>query len=578
MVKIEYKDGVPMVSSEMYEKDFADRHLLHAVIQKWAKEKPEALAIIDADGDGREITYKELDDSATGIALKLLDMGYEKGDFIATSLPMLPEHIFLMYACFKIGVIIAPLDLRLKPPEVIRNVSLIQARGYIHLGKTPHADFGQLALAVRQNCPFIKDFVQFSPPDECVEGSISIFQIGLEAMNLGEKAREEGPANPLLKKLLERTQTVKETDGCLVVYTTGSTGYPKPALLSHQNITAQNLGLGLGLGVAEDDRMLVNLPPSHVGGTTEQMMTTFFFGGTNIILHIFDPVKTLKAVQDYKATVLGQIPALFELEWRLPNYNEFDLSSLKFGLYAGQEGTRPFVEKLSKMAQKMGTGYGLTECAGFCTYSPIGGTVDEILASVGYDMPFSPVTVRQPMKSNGTAGDIVPDGEIGEICLEGPQVFLGYVNNEEATKEAISMDGVLYTGDVGYKDEKGIHLSGRAKWVVKPKGYQVFPGEVEAYIAELGKVTSVAVVGVPHEVYSEGIIAFVEKKPDITLTTEEVIEHCKGIASYKRPGHVVILEQGEIPLNRVGKTDYVIIKEKALEEIEKLRAEGKWDK
>ncbi|MFX0062661.1 MAG: class I adenylate-forming enzyme family protein [Candidatus Hermodarchaeota archaeon] len=578
MVKIEYKDGVPMVTPEMYEKDYADRHLLHGVVQKWAKEKPEALAIIDADGDGREITYKELDDSATGIALKLLDMGYEKGDFIATSLPMLPEHIFLMYACFKIGVIIAPLDLRLKPPEVIRNVSLIQARGYIHLGKTPHADFGQLALAVRKNCPFIKDFVQFSPPDECVEGSISIFQVGLEARDLAEKAKEEGAANLLLKKLLERTQEVKETDGCLVVYTTGSTGYPKPALLSHQNITAQNLGLGLGLGVAEDDRMLVNLPPSHVGGTTEQLMTTFFFGGTNVILHIFDPVKTLKAIQDYKVTVLGQIPALFELEWRLPNYNEFNLSALKFVLYAGQEGTRPFVEKLSKMAPKMGTGYGLTECAGFCTYSPVGGTVDEILASVGYDMPFSPVTIRQPIKSNGSAGDILPDGEIGEICLEGPQVFLGYVNNEEATKEAISMDGVLYTGDVGYKDEKGIHLSGRAKWVVKPKGYQVFPGEVEAYIAELTKVASVAVVGVPHEVYSEGIIAFVEKKPDIKLTAEEIMEHCKGIASYKRPGHVIILEQGQIPLNRVGKTDYVIVKQKALEEIDKLRAEGKWDK
>ncbi|MFX1535786.1 MAG: class I adenylate-forming enzyme family protein [Promethearchaeota archaeon] len=578
MVKIEYKDGVPMVTIEMYEKDFADRHLLHGVVQKWAKEKPEGLAIIDADGDGREITYKELNDSATGIALKLLDMGYEKGDFIATSLPMLPEHIFLMYACFKIGVIIAPLDLRLKPPEVIRNVSLIKARGYIHLGKTPHADFGQLALAVRKNCPFIKDFVQFSPPDECVEGSISIFQIGLEARELAEKAKEEGAANLLLKKLLERTQAVKETDGCLVVYTTGSTGYPKPALLSHQNITAQNLGLGLGLGVVEDDRMLVNLPPSHVGGTTEQLMTTLFFGGTNVILHIFDPVKTLKAVQDYKVTILGQIPALFELEWRLPNYNELDLSTLKFALYAGQEGTRPFVEKLSKMAPKMGTGYGLTECAGFCTYSPLGGTVDDILASVGYDMPFSPITIRQPIKSNGSAGDILPDGEIGEICLEGPQVFLGYVNNEEATKEAISMDGVLYTGDVGYKDEKGIHLSGRAKWVVKPKGYQVFPGEVEAYIAELDKVASVAVVGVPHEVYSEGIIAFVEKKPDITLTTEEVMEYCKGIASYKRPGHIIILEQGQIPLNRVGKTDYVIVKEKALEEIEKLRAEGKWDK
>ncbi|MFW9848344.1 MAG: class I adenylate-forming enzyme family protein, partial [Candidatus Thorarchaeota archaeon] len=279
----------------------------------------------------------------------------------------------------------------------------------------------------------------------------------------------------------------------------------------------------------------------------------------------------------YNITLFGQIPALFAMEWRLPNYSEYDLSSLKFALYGGQAVTREFLEKLSQMAPKFGTGLGLTETSGFCTYTPLDGTVDDILAGVGYAMPITPISIRAAMQPDGTAGKELPAGEVGEICFSGPQIFLGYVNNEEATRNTISSDGWLYTGDLGSYDEKGLHLAGRSKLMIKPKGYNVFPTEVENFISNAlkEKVAGVACVGVKHEVFTEAIFAFVVPQPGMSVTSEEVCAAVKEIASYKRPSHVEIIP--EMPLNRVAKTDYVTLKEEANKVVEKLRSEGKWD-
>ena len=576
MVEIGKKDGVPMCTLEQYEVDYADRHLVHGVIEKWAKEKPDEIGLICAD-DGREFSWKTIHQSATAIAIKLIEMGFEKGDFLATSLPFLPEHIFLQYACFQIGIIHVPLDLRLKPKEVIRCLTLVNAKGYCHLGKTPIADFGGLGAAVQQNCSFVKHFIQFSKPDECNEGAISAFTLVKEAEELA-KSVLSGNNQELAKKYSEAKASVVETDGCQVIYTTGSTGFPKPALLSHRGITSQNLTLGMGFDMTEIDTMCVNLPPSHVGGQAEQLMTPWFFGGKCVVLHIFKPDLTLEAIQKYKITLFGQIPALFVMEWRLPNYADYDLSSLKFGLYGGQAVSREFLEQLKQMCPRFGTGLGLTETSGFCTYTPLDGSVDDILAGVGYAMPITPISIREPMESDGKAGKELAKGEVGEICFSGPQLFLGYVNDEEATRKTLSIDGWVYTGDLGSYDETGLHFAGRSKLIIKPKGYNVFPTEVENFIAEalIEKVAGVACVGVKHEVFSEAIFAFVVPQPGETVTPEEVNLAVQEIASYKRPSHIEVIP--EMPLNRVAKTDYVTLKEKANKIVEELRAAGKWDK
>lgn len=578
MVEIARKNGVAQCTLENYERDYVDRHLLHGVVAKWARERPDAIAIIDADTKD-EISWQRFEQTTTALALKLLDMGFRKGDYFATSLPLLSEHIFLEYACFKIGVIAVPLDLRLKGPEVIRSLSLVKAKGFAFLGQTPLADFRPLGKAVAENCPFVEHLVQFSPPAEVIDGALSAFSLAEEAAKLAAAALAEPEDSELLARYKQALGSINENDGALVIFTTGSTGYPKPALLSHRNITCQNMCLAYGIGIDEQARMLVNLPPSHVGCQTEQLMTTIWNGATAVILHVFDPQKTLKAIQDYKVTVFGQIPALFNLEWRLPDYGDYDLSTLKFAIYGGQQVSRKFLEKLSGMAPGFGTGLGLTETAGFCTYSPLDGTVDDILAGVGFCMPVYPISIRAPMGADGRAGDELPAGETGNICFKGPQTFLGYVNNPEATAETISQDGWLYTGDLGFYDESGLHFAGRAKHVIKPKGFQVFPAQVEDHFCELAdRVAMCGVVGVDHEIFSEAIVAFIEKKPGAELNQQILTEHAKGIAAYMRPAHYVLIEPGEFPLNRVAKTDYVVLKERALAEVARLREQGGWDK
>jgi acyl-CoA synthetase (AMP-forming)/AMP-acid ligase II len=350
--------------------------------------------------------------------------------------------------------------------------------------------------------------------------------------------------------------------------------------MCHENILIQNIGLAVGFDFVEEDVSLVNLPPSHVGGLTEQLATSTFGGGGAVILHIFNPEMSLQAIEKEKITIVGQIPALFNLEWQLPNYSSFDLSSLRFILYGGQEVPVEFLKKMQEMAPKIGTGLGLTETAGFCTYTDVDADVEDIAKSIGFAMDITPLTVRKPMQSNGMAGEELPKGEIGEICFSGPQVFLGYYNDPENTAKTVSKDGFCYTGDLGFYDELGIHFVGRGKFVIKTKGYQVYPQDVINHISKkLGdKVANIACIGAPHAVYMEAIIAFAESAPGAKITAEEVMKACDDISSYSRPLHVEILEPGTMPLNRVAKVDLMELKNKSAQIVEELRKTNGWDK
>ncbi len=270
---------------------------------------------------------------------------------------------------------------------------------------------------------------------------------------------------------------------------------------------------------------------------------------------------------------------MYNLEWMLKDYDRHDVSSLKFAAYGGNAVSRPFVDQLAAMAPVIGTGLGLTETAGFCTYIQAGADGKErIVDGLGQAMPVYPCTIRKPMREDGNAGDELPSGEIGHVCFCGPQTFLGYVNDLEATARAISRDGFLYTGDLGSMDAAGLHLTGREKWVIKSMGYQIFPGDVERHICSLTeKVANCVVVGIEHQVISEAPVGVVEKRPGAEVSRQELDRHARSLSSYMRPRHWIIVEAGQMPLNRVGKPDYLRAQEMARQEIAELRARGEWD-
>jgi fatty-acyl-CoA synthase len=542
-------------------------------VAHWARTRGAAPAIIE-HSTGAVVTWKQLDTSVSAFAAKLLSIGLRSGDVVATSLPLLKEHVYLMYACFRVGLIVAPLDLRLKAKEVQYCFDRIRPKAYFFLGETPVADFRPLVREVMAASPYVEHWVQFQKePAGVIEGAVGVAAFVRDVKKVYLRSLLAGSVRKARRRIDKR-------DACLLIFTTGSTGSPKPALLCHENIHLQNVGLAAGFGMSSGDRMLVNLPPSHVGCATEQLATTIFGGGTCVILPIFDAKASLEAIARHKVTLLGQIPALYNLEWRLPEYGEFDLSSLRFAIYGGQAVPRPFLEKLRTMAPRIGTGLGLTETAGFCSYTDLDAGVDELAAGIGYDMPFSPLSIREPMGEDGRAGAEKPTGEVGEVCFSGPQVFLGYLGDPAATARALSRDGVLYTGDMGSYDQGGLHFAGRKSLVMKPKGYQVFPEDVEGHIAAAlrGRVNLVACVGAEHEVFSEGIVAFVEPAAGATVTVEDVLAACREIAAYARPSHIEIVGTGGIPLNRVAKTDYLELRERAAAIVARLREAGGWDR
>ena len=564
---------VPQFTLDDYEKVFADRHLLHGVVAKWAKIHPNAPAILSAEGE-RAVTWGEFDRITTRMALELMRLGFAKGDFLVSLLPLTVDHVLLEYSCFKIGVIVAPLDLRLSPAEVMRALEILRPRGFVSPGVKAPLDLRPLWKAIQAHCKWIQHCIVADSEEE-IPGTRSYASI-VEAADRNATDEDDTSLTGI---------AVTEDDGALVIFTTGSTGSPKPALLSHRNITVQNMCIcGAFFGGDRGTRTLVNLPASHVGGQTEAMMSTFFGGGTAVLVEIFDAGRSLRAIARHRVEILAQIPAMYNLEWMLKNYAGHDLSSLKFAAYGGHSVSLPFMVQLADMAPVIGTGLGLTEAAGFCTYIQANAAEKETIltglgAGLGQDMPIYPCTIRQTMRADGNAGDELPTGEIGQLCFRGPQTFLGYVNDPAATAQAISRDGFLYTGDLGYRDAAGLHLTGREKWVIKSFGYQIFPGDVERHICTLAeKVANCVVVGVAHEVISEAVVAVVEKRLGAELSRQELDRHARTLASYMRPRHWIILEAGQMPLNRVAKPDYVRAQEMAREEIAALRERGEWDR
>ena len=306
-------------------------------------------------------------------------------------------------------------------------------------------------------------------------------------------------------------------------------------------------------------------------------------GGTTVLLRIFDVQLTLEAIERHRVNALGQIPTQYRKLCHHPDYDTYDLRSLAVVVYGGSAVDTEFLRKLSRMAPDFGTGIGMTENAGFATFTPRGIPIEEMAGQVGRAFDdLAQVTIRRPMLPDGNAGPELPDGEVGEICYHPPIVFLGYYNMPEETARTISSEGILYTGDLGCLKDMGsyraLYLSGRRKFVIKQKGYNIFPDEIENHIAGLAGVDTVAVVGMKHKLFDEGVFAYVRPEAGVDLTPETVLAHCRGIASYKRPQHVELWPvEEEFPVTRSTKVDKLALQKLAEERIVELRQEGAWD-
>ena len=284
---------------------------LHDYVAHHAAQRPRDLALIEHE-TGATVSWSALSRAVDAFAAKLLAMGLEKGDVVATTLPFMKEHVYLEYACFKIGVIVAPLDLRLRTSEILEAFAKVRPKAYFFLGVTPKMDFRPMVAEVMKHTTGCQHWIQF--------------QLGADGVLPGaQHAKAFAKDIPWRYLLSLATGTVRRAarqvdrrDPALIIFTTGSTGAPKPALLCHENILLQNAATAISFDLTAADRMMVNLPTSHVGGQTEQLMTSIYGGGPAVLLHIFDAEKTLEAIAAHRVTILGQIPALFAIGCRWP--------------------------------------------------------------------------------------------------------------------------------------------------------------------------------------------------------------------------------------------------------------------
>lgn len=499
--------------------------LLSGYLHKSAHDYPDKTALVC---NTQRISYKEFYDKTEILAKYLLKIGVKKHDRIAYLMEIQPEFFYLYMAAARIGAIIVGMGTKLMPPElkyIIQNseAEYIFATG----GDAPYV--GRLA-EVLPDCPSVKQVFVAGEKAET-----------LNAITLEEVFREE--YKELDQALAEREAQVDTDDGLLMVYTSGTTGKPKGAILSHRNIIHSSLIEADVFESTDDDVYLDNMPVNHVGGTIVAGSTPIITASTIVLLAKFSPTKTLQLIEKEKVSILGQIPTQYTMEFSLADYDKYDKSSLRVVHFGG---ALPSVNTLEKVFATMTTNVfnclGMTEASGIVCYTPKGANIDILSRTVGRGIP------EVEWKLVDKNRKPVAKGEVGEIAYRGSTIIRGYYKLPEATAQAIDEEGWFYAGDLLREDKNGyLEFMGRKHDMYITGGENVYPAEVEEAIGSYDPVESVAVLPAPDPIYGDIGYAFIVPKAGCTIDEEELKSYLQTIlAKYKIPKKFII--RSKLPL------------------------------
>ncbi len=353
--------------------------------------------------------------------------------------------------------------------------------------------------------------------------------------------------------LAQRAASVQPDDGALIVFTGGTTGIPKPALLTHRNIIANIGAQNRYVDFRQGDRIMSHMPMNHVSGLLLITTGALMAGAALIQTQRFHPEETLRLIQDEKITILGQVPTMWIMELLLPTYGDFDLSSLRTTIVAGAPTPDRVMRQISTIAPRSVHGYGLTEVGGMVAYNRVGEGLDVMLRGVGQGAEEFELRIADE------AGEALPAGQIGEILVRGDCVMPGYFGQPVDGATQISPDGWLHTGDLGTLDSAGyLTITGRSKDMFISGGYNVYPWEVETYVNTHPDVALCAYVGVPDGVMGEVGALFVQPAPGADLSGRSLRNFCRqGLARYKVPRTIQFMDA--LPLTGVRKVDKVAL-------------------
>ena len=494
---------------------------------------------------GYRATYRHLWDETTTLARGLMALGVERGDRVGIWSPNRFEWVVLQYATARIGAVLVNINPAYKTAELeyVLNQAgvsvLLLARGF------RQSDYVAMLAEARPRCQDLR--VTLVLEDDW-------------AM-IGESGRDVTP-----EVLAERERALQFDDAINIQYTSGTTGFPKGATLSHHNILNNGFFVGEALRLSEFDRVCIPVPFYHCFGMVLGNLACTSHGAVMVIPgEAFDPLLCLETVAAEKCTALYGVPTMFIGELDHPRFAEFDLSSLRTGIMAGSPCPSEVMKRVvARMHMRDVTiCYGMTETSPVSTQTMADDPIENRVGSVGKVHPHVEVKIIDP-----ESGAIVARGMPGELCTRGYSVMIGYWNNAPATRAAIDETRWMHTGDLATMDDEGyVSIVGRIKDMIIRGGENVYPREIEEFIHTHAGVSEAQVIGVPSEKYGEEVMAWVRTRPGVTLDGTELTAFCTGrIATYKIPRYWRFVD--EFPMTVTGKVQKFRMRELAVQELD----------
>jgi fatty-acyl-CoA synthase len=517
-----------------------------ANLRRAAAQHPTAEALVDVPS-GRRWTYARFDAETDVLARGLISRGLIPGDRVGIWAPNCAEWVQLQYATAKAGIVLVNINPAYRSHELSYALRQSGVRLLVSAESFKTSDYRAMVDEVSADLPALEDVVYLG-----TSAWDALFAAGQAEASQGAD-------------LAAREASLSFDDPINIQYTSGTTGFPKGATLSHHNILNNAYFIGEGCKYTEHDRVCIPVPFYHCFGMVLGNLACTTHGACIVIpAPGFDPAETLRAVQAERCTSLYGVPTMFIAELALPDFADYDLSTLRTGIMAGSPCP---VEVMKRVVSEMHMTevticYGMTETSPVSTQTTADDDMERRVSTVGRVHPHVEVKITDP-----ETGRVLPRGMPGELCTRGYSVMLGYWDEPAKTAEAIDAARWMHTGDLAVMDEAGyLNIVGRIKDMVIRGGENVYPREVEEFLYAHPAIEDVQVIGVPDVKYGEELCAWIKLRPGAELTDEQVRQYCQGkIAHFKIPRYIRF--SSDFPMTVTGKVQKFKMRETSIGEL-----------
>ncbi len=506
-------------------------------------------------------TWSELRHRVDALAAGLLKLGLEPGDRVGIWAPNCSEWTLTQFATAKAGLVLVNINPAYRRAELEYALNKVECKALVLAPALKTSDY--LAI-VNDLAPELAAATPGHLHAEALPYLKIVVRLGEERtagmLNFADVARGGGDAERA--RLAELATTLQFDDPINIQFTSGTTGFPKGATLTHQNILNNGFFVGEAIRLTHEDRLCIPVPLYHCFGMVMGNLGCLTHGATMVYPNdAFDPLTVLQAVSEERCTALYGVPTMFIAELDHPRFAEFDLSTLRTGIMAGSPCPIEVMKRVQSLMnmREVTIAYGMTETSPVSTQSSTDDPLEKRVATVGRVQPHIEIKIVD------ADGRIVPRGVTGEFCTRGYSVMRGYWNDPEKTAEAIDAGGWMHTGDLATMDTEGyVNIVGRLKDMVIRGGENIYPREVEEFLYRHPKVQDVQVIGVPDLKYGEELCAWIKLREGQSCTPDEIREFCKGqIAHYKVPRHIRFVDA--FPMTITGKVQKFVMRKQTIE-------------